>query len=206
LAIKSIIGATCLYIIFLSVNAKAAYVELNSGGSSFIASGGGAGRAIGFQADSDFSIDSVGIHGSLIAQSFDVVIYNSIDGNQVNGILANASDTLEGDGSSNNIVWNDIAIDYSFTAGNYYVINWRRSDGSSNSFGTLQYFYDNDLPVTLGPVTLINGASGFNAENANTLHPNLRVNISTVPIPTAVWLFGSGLIGLIGVARRKHCY
>lgn len=25
-----------------------------------------------------------------------------------------------------------------------------------------------------------------------------------VPIPTAVWLFGSGLLGLVGVARRKH--
>ena len=24
-----------------------------------------------------------------------------------------------------------------------------------------------------------------------------------VPVPAAVWLFGSGLIGLIGVARRK---
>ncbi|MDX2503277.1 MAG: VPLPA-CTERM sorting domain-containing protein [Gammaproteobacteria bacterium] len=27
--------------------------------------------------------------------------------------------------------------------------------------------------------------------------------VSAVPIPTAVWLFGSGLVGLIGVARRK---
>ena len=27
--------------------------------------------------------------------------------------------------------------------------------------------------------------------------------ISSVPIPSATWLFGSGLIGLIGVARRK---
>ena len=26
---------------------------------------------------------------------------------------------------------------------------------------------------------------------------------TTVPVPAAVWLFGSGLIGLIGVARRK---
>jgi len=24
-----------------------------------------------------------------------------------------------------------------------------------------------------------------------------------VPIPAAVWLFGSGLIGLVGIARRK---
>lgn len=28
-------------------------------------------------------------------------------------------------------------------------------------------------------------------------------SISTVPIPSAIWLFGSGLVGLIGVARRK---
>jgi len=27
--------------------------------------------------------------------------------------------------------------------------------------------------------------------------------VSTVPIPSAVWLFGAGLLGLIGVARRK---
>jgi hypothetical protein len=28
-------------------------------------------------------------------------------------------------------------------------------------------------------------------------------DVSAVPVPAAVWLFGSGLIGLIGVARRK---
>ncbi len=27
--------------------------------------------------------------------------------------------------------------------------------------------------------------------------------LTPVPVPAAVWLFGSGLIGLIGVARRK---
>lgn len=29
------------------------------------------------------------------------------------------------------------------------------------------------------------------------------VNVSAVPVPAAVWLFGSGLIGLAGVARRR---
>ena len=29
------------------------------------------------------------------------------------------------------------------------------------------------------------------------------VTISSVPVPAAVWLFGSGLLGLIGFARRK---
>ena len=31
----------------------------------------------------------------------------------------------------------------------------------------------------------------------------LEVDVQVVPVPAAVWLFGSGLIGLIGVARRK---
>ena len=26
---------------------------------------------------------------------------------------------------------------------------------------------------------------------------------SAVPVPAAAWLFGSGLLGLVGVARRK---
>jgi hypothetical protein len=28
--------------------------------------------------------------------------------------------------------------------------------------------------------------------------------VSAVPVPAAVWLFGSGLLGLAGVARRKQ--
>jgi len=32
---------------------------------------------------------------------------------------------------------------------------------------------------------------------------NVRVEVSAVPIPASVWLFGSGLLGLVGLARRK---
>ena len=31
----------------------------------------------------------------------------------------------------------------------------------------------------------------------------ISYSVSNVPVPAALWLFGSGLIGLIGVARRK---
>ena len=31
-------------------------------------------------------------------------------------------------------------------------------------------------------------------------------DLNPVPIPAAIWLFGSGLIGLVGVARRKKSY
>ena len=33
--------------------------------------------------------------------------------------------------------------------------------------------------------------------------PYVSFSISSVPVPAAVWLFGSGLLGLIGFARRK---
>ena len=46
--------------------------------------------------------------------------------------------------------------------------------------------------------TALSGASA--AENY-LLQPGAAV--AAVPVPAAVWLFGSGLLGLVGVARRK---
>ena len=37
----------------------------------------------------------------------------------------------------------------------------------------------------------------------NTATALTTAEISAVPVPAAVWLFGSGLIGLVGIARRK---
>jgi len=36
-----------------------------------------------------------------------------------------------------------------------------------------------------------------------TLGMDLRIELTPVPVPAAVWLFGSGLLGLAGVVRRK---
>lgn len=33
---------------------------------------------------------------------------------------------------------------------------------------------------------------------------NVQVAVAPVPVPPAVWLFGSGLLGLIGIARRRQ--
>jgi hypothetical protein len=32
----------------------------------------------------------------------------------------------------------------------------------------------------------------------------IQISASAVPIPPALWLFGSGLLGLIGMARKKR--
>ena len=46
------------------------------------------------------------------------------------------------------------------------------------------------------------GMSAFARNGSEVYFDN--VSVSTVPLPAAVWLFGSGLIGLIGFASRKQ--
>ena len=65
-----------------------------------------------------------------------------------------------------------------------------------------------NLPVSLFPL-LADGllditvdAFGGSQHDAISID-YARIDIQTVPIPAALWLFGSGLLGLIGVARKK---
>jgi hypothetical protein len=51
-------------------------------------------------------------------------------------------------------------------------------------------FFDGDQSVSL------------KSDNVNSWAVHAG-NVSAVPVPAAVWLFGSGLIGLVGLARRK---
>ncbi len=44
--------------------------------------------------------------------------------------------------------------------------------------------------------------AGFNA-NFNATMTGTPDPVAAVPVPAAVWLFGSGLLGLVGIARRK---
>lgn len=52
-------------------------------------------------------------------------------------------------------------------------------------------------PMVSGPFT------GFNAGFNGTATVTNMTMPATVPVPAAAWLLGSGLLGLVGVARRK---
>ena len=134
----------------------------------------GTGRAIGFQADEDFTITSVGITAALLYESFDVVIYDSPDGHSAGAVLYATSGMTGGTGFG----WNDLAATFSFNAGQYYVVNWRPTDGGSSDWVEppgVDYYHDNGLPYTTGPITIVEGFEGFDADNAaNLYHPFLR--------------------------------
>lgn len=63
------------------------------------------------------------------------------------------------------------------------------------------------MAATSGSMGILDMASGlygvrgyFDIGSGNSMHV---VSVASVPIPAAVWLFGSGLLGLLGAARRR---
>ncbi len=54
-----------------------------------------------------------------------------------------------------------------------------------------------------GPASL--GANAYSVTfgtGANVIEVDVQI-VPAIPVPAAVWLFGSGLLGLVGMARRK---
>jgi hypothetical protein len=51
---------------------------------------------------------------------------------------------------------------------------------------------------------LANGHAYFNIHTTQFAGGEIRGFLTAVPIPAAVWLFGSGLLGLMGIARQRR--
>jgi hypothetical protein len=45
--------------------------------------------------------------------------------------------------------------------------------------------------------------SSYDTGDFTNTYEGAIINPSAVPVPAALWLFGSGLLGLVGVARRR---
>ena len=78
--------------------------------------------------------------------------------------------------------------------------NTNGATGTTTTLGQLSLGADDGIggtPMDNGPF------SGYNANFDMTSVTVTSVETSAVPVPAAVWLFGSGLVGLAGIARRR---
>jgi len=78
--------------------------------------------------------------------------------------------------------------------------------GPSFDFVTLQF--EALPPAQEGPINMVNSNFGDWQDISGVSIPGVifegaTINTTAVPVPAAVWLFGSGLLGLVGVARRR---
>ncbi len=138
---------------------------------SFSGTGGGegSGRAIGFQADSNFKLNAVSIMGDLLEKAFEVVIYASVDGSTAGSVLATFSATVGGTG----LGWNTVPVAFDFEEGDFYIVNWRPVTPSSDWATSIDYYNDTGLPDTIGPLTVLDGLSSADPLG-NSLHPHFK--------------------------------
>ena len=141
--------------------------------------------------------------------------------NPVGGAPAGQAWTWDFDNGTVNI--NNTVTFYAsvWTAHDTTFIDNGSSYGPAGGAGAVNMLFDwsvnVNIPVTSDwDVTATGNAPGDTANvlvNAATItagspafpgfHPAFVGNLTQVPVPAAVWLMGSGLIGLVGVARRR---
>lgn len=147
------------------------------GGFSVGGSGGLARAPIEFNADLT-SYSSIGWSSLLPDNAFDPVKLHISDYNMTTTWVYTPNSTLPAN------VWESWNVDLDGGAG------WTRTDGSASfaevlgNVGMLAF----DLEVSSGT------AAEAGIDN---------VALTAIPLPAAAWLFGSGLLGLVGMARRS---
>ena len=92
------------------------------------------------------------------------------------------------------------------------------SYGPAGGAGAVNMLFDwsvnLNIPVTSDWDVTATGSTATVSVNAATItagsaafpgfHPAFSGTLTQVPVPAAVWLMGSGLLGLVGVARRRR--
>lgn len=134
--------------------------------------------------------------------------------NQISGVgttIVSKAITINGLGSGDANVWSSASPAYFDSEwGNTFNGNVPISQRNDGLFGatTLVYFHGLDPvlgqdeigdPVVLDRWDLLPGTFQLTAT-----HLNYTVGSAPVPVPAAVWLFGSALTGLIGFSRRGN--
>jgi len=82
---------------------------------------------------------------------------------------------------------------------------WRQTGGDIyGEIGNSVLGFSFDFTANAGVSLLVSGSYTDSNFTDAAISSSTLATVSAVPVPAAVWLFGSGLIGLFGVAKRRQ--
>jgi hypothetical protein len=98
--------------------------------------------------------------------------------------------------------WNAEVFDVTNTSGGSITLsnNTNFVLGMDWGFG---YYGDTNAALVSSPDTYLIVFDGLDANEERISGNTLAVDLAPIPVPAAVWLFGTGLLGLVAVARRR---
>lgn len=160
----------------------------------------------GNAAKKDYIYTGSGTYGSLITVNNGVMGSNSTYVGIENDLVDNFNsvyDLYYTGGFSSDLVWDQV-LDRPISGTQFalmFVFN-------SGAFNNTELDFET-LLNTPNPIYTEIRISGYNLAGqlyeAKASLDNMTYSISSVPVPSAVWLFGSGIFGLLGIAKRKSC-
>ena len=223
--IKSILLVASVLTMSANINAATinftgtlGFIEIDTGSTTY------SGLAIGDSFSGSFTYGDSSADASSIVTNPPISADYSFTGAPYGGAITGGSITTIGTDSGVGIGDNDGMGDDTFIINNLYGSSipyetisdtWGTySSNGTQAFGIDLYSLDTSIFSGLNfqvlPLTLSNSDFAlFYIEEVDTfgnttyLATGKLTAISAVPVPAAAWLFGSGLIGLIGLARRK---
>lgn len=169
---------------------------------------GGIGAAAGISEASIFNGGGTAASTNTMTASFFVTGATVVDYNFLSTPYLNALLTSGGLASAANLNMG-ITIYNSMGA---TVFNWTPNGAAGGIVGGTELADPFSLNLGIAQNATFNPGSGaFSAKsfslNTGSYQMNISMtegaSVSSVPVPAAVWLLGSGLLGLVGVARRK---
>lgn len=155
------------------------------------------------------SINSDGINypGSVATAPLHIVVNNDLEltADETNGIISDGIyDWIEITGSTTSdycpLLECTQPDDYIPADGQEWTLAIVASDTNWFTNGSV---IPDDLPASYTPFLIGVDINAIGVEVGGLATTLDTIEMSAVPVPAAVWLFGSGLLGLVGIARRK---